>query len=367
MLCKPVVDFFLGSLSPSGFSGWFAQAAAEPGITAYLIKAGPGCGKSTLMRRLCAADAAHAAPRGTARIERIHCSSDPDSLDGVLMTDVGALFLDATAPHTLDCKYPGAAERVVSLYDALDSRYLAAKRDKILALGAHNSALLQQAAASYALACGLLTQRRALAAQTLDTQKLQRFGRYLAAKTMPRRHGAAPGAQEHRLLSAPTPQGLVVYRDTIAMLACTVYVLQDPYGAACAPLLAQLARHARANGYDAILCHCATDQTRLDHLIVPGLELAFVTANPWHPMDLPGQKNLHMRRFLDGDGLRARYGDLARQRRCADTLLKRTFALQAEAKSVHDALEKYYIAAADFNAIEAVEQKLEAELFSRNA
>lgn len=51
MPCKPVLDFFLGALAPCGFRGWFAEAAAEPGHTAYLIKAGPGCGKSTLIDR----------------------------------------------------------------------------------------------------------------------------------------------------------------------------------------------------------------------------------------------------------------------------------------------------------------------------
>ena len=56
------VDFFLGALSPAGFTGWFAQAAAEDGQTAWLIKAGPGCGKSTLMRRLL--DAAGDPPAG---------------------------------------------------------------------------------------------------------------------------------------------------------------------------------------------------------------------------------------------------------------------------------------------------------------
>ncbi len=50
---KPVVvDFFLGALAPSGFSGWFAQAAAEPGTKPWLIKAGPGCGKSTFLKSL---------------------------------------------------------------------------------------------------------------------------------------------------------------------------------------------------------------------------------------------------------------------------------------------------------------------------
>ena len=363
MYCKPVVDFFLGALSPSGFSGWFHEAAADPAVTAYLVKAGPGCGKSTLMRRLAAADAAHTCERGAARIERIHCSSDPDSLDGVLCTDVGALFLDATAPHTLDCRYPGAAERVVSLYDALDNGYLAAHRGEILAAGRRNSALLQQAGAQFALACGVLTQRRALAAQALDTDKMRRFGRYLAGKTMPARRHAAPGKQEHRLLSAPTPQGLTAYRETVVSLADTVYALQDPCGVA-APLLRQLAEHARTNGYDAILCHCATDQTKLDHLLIPSLRLAFATSNPWHPMELPGQKNLHMRRFLCPEAARTLRADLNAARRTADALLGRTCALQAKAKAVHDELEKYYITAADFTAVEAVRLALEKELFA---
>ena len=67
----PVVDFFLGALSPSGFSGWFAQAAAEPGARPWLIKAGPGCGKSTFMRRIAEKAAAQPADRG-AYVERIH-------------------------------------------------------------------------------------------------------------------------------------------------------------------------------------------------------------------------------------------------------------------------------------------------------
>lgn len=364
MLCKPVVDFFLGALSPSGFTGWFAQAAAEPGVTAYLVKAGPGCGKSTLMRRLSVADAMQPTERGKERIERIHCSSDPDSLDGVLFTDIGALFLDATAPHTLDCKYPGAVECVVSLYDALDNSYLHEHRETILTVAAKNSALLQQASASFALACGLLKQRRELASQSLDTVKLQRFGRYLACRTMPARRHCAPGVQSHRLLSAPTPQGLVLYSDTVCALADTIYALQDPYGAAAPLLLTQLAEHAQANGYDAILCHCSTDQTRLDHLLLPDLHLAFVTSDDWHSMDLPGQKNLHMRRFLDPEILKAERHTLRGQKHGVDALLKRTFSLQARAKAEHDELEKYYIAATDFSVVNDIRQKLEQKLFN---
>ena len=50
------IDFFLGATTPAGFKGYFEPLRREPGMQMYLIKSGPGCGKSTLMKRL-----AHAA------------------------------------------------------------------------------------------------------------------------------------------------------------------------------------------------------------------------------------------------------------------------------------------------------------------
>ncbi|MFR5988918.1 MAG: hypothetical protein ACLUGP_00395 [Faecalibacterium prausnitzii] len=46
------VDFFLGTTTPAGFKGYFEPLRQEPGMQMYLIKSGPGCGKSTLMKRL---------------------------------------------------------------------------------------------------------------------------------------------------------------------------------------------------------------------------------------------------------------------------------------------------------------------------
>jgi len=46
------IDFFLGATTPAGFKGYFEPLRHEPGMQMYLIKSGPGCGKSTLMKRL---------------------------------------------------------------------------------------------------------------------------------------------------------------------------------------------------------------------------------------------------------------------------------------------------------------------------
>ena len=45
-------DFFLGATTPAGFKGYFEALRREPGMQMYLIKSGPGCGKSTLMKQL---------------------------------------------------------------------------------------------------------------------------------------------------------------------------------------------------------------------------------------------------------------------------------------------------------------------------
>lgn len=356
----PVLDFFLGALSPSGFSGWFAEAAAEPGAKPRLIKAGPGCGKSTFMRCI-GEEGVKTAPDG-AMVEQIHCSSDADSLDGVRLPD-GTLYLDATAPHTLDCKYPGAAERVVSFYDTLDNAYLEEHSAEILALGNQNSELLQRAAADFALACGLLQRRRQYAARTLDAEKLDRFTARLAARLMPRRRGCRPGTQRIRLLSAPTPDGIRVFSDTVTKAADTIYVVHDAYGAASARMMKHLADRARQAGYEAYVCRCASDQRRIDHLLLPGLRLAFLTSNTWHPMNFPGQKNIHAARFMNGRQLAARRGALQYQKRIASQLIARTCQTQAEAKRIHDELEKYYIRATDFQAVDAIRARQEAELF----
>ena len=96
--------FFLGANSSQGFVSFFPNATSDPAIAHnYVFKGGPGCGKSTAMRRV----VDEAAQRGLRR-EIIYCSSDPGSLDGALFPTIGAAVYDGTAPHTIELAFPGA-------------------------------------------------------------------------------------------------------------------------------------------------------------------------------------------------------------------------------------------------------------------
>ena len=108
--------FFLGANSAEGFYGLYDQLLDARLYDLIILKGTPGCGKSTFMRRAAAA----LEERGLETVY-IHCSGDPDSLDGVIFPAIGTAIVDGTAPHVLEPRYALAHERYVDLSQCCDS------------------------------------------------------------------------------------------------------------------------------------------------------------------------------------------------------------------------------------------------------
>ena len=221
------IDFFLGATTPAGFKGYFEPLRHEPGMQMYLIKSGPGCGKSTLMKRL-----ARAAEQRGELTQRIHCASDPDSLDGVILPGQHRAIVDATAPHVVEPDAPGADEVVVSLYHTIDAEKLHQCTDEVKALFARNALLRSRAARYIASAGSLLLDSRRAEACSANFDKVRRYVKRLCTRVMPRTEGI--GSEELRLLSAVTPKGEMFYQGTAQALADKFIVFRDDYGAVSA-------------------------------------------------------------------------------------------------------------------------------------
>lgn len=342
------IDFFLGTTTPAGFKGYFESLRRESGMQMYLLKSGPGCGKSTLMKRL-----AHQAEQCGILTERIHCASDPDSLDGVVLPEADRSIVDATPPHSLEPAAPGADEVVISLYHTLDTPALHSHIGEIKKLFECNTALRARAARYVASAGSLLLDSRRAEACCADFEKVRHYVKRLCARLLPRTD--RPGRESLRLLSAMTPKGEVFYQNTVQSFADKIIVFRDEYGAVSRLLLELIRAEALTRGYELITCPCAMHpEDKIDHIIIPALRLAFMTDNSWHPVHLSGIQSVRCSRFLDREhlaGYRARLR--FNQRACAE-LLEQASTLMAQAKSCHDELETYYRSAVDFAEVDRI-------------
>ena len=92
MQAEAKVCFYLGANSPTGFYSLYSELLPpETASVIYILKGGPGCGKSTLMRQVM--------EEKGASVEYIACSGDPDSLDAVVFPALNTAIVDGTAPH----------------------------------------------------------------------------------------------------------------------------------------------------------------------------------------------------------------------------------------------------------------------------
>lgn len=349
-------DFFLGATTPAGFKGYFEALRKEPGIRMYLIKSGPGCGKATMMKRLAQQAEANGEP-----IERVHCASDPDSLDGVIFLNKKAAIVDATAPHVVEPDAPGADEVVVSLYHTINAGAIHPHCDEVKELFRKNAVLRSRASRYVASAGSLLLDSRRAEACSANFEKVRRYVKRLCARVLPRTDGTP--SEELRLLSAITPKGIVFYKNTVEVLADRTVVFHDDYGAVSRLLLELIRAEALARGYHIITCPCAMHpEDKIDHIIIPSLRLAFLTDNRWHPVQIPGVQAVRCTRFVDRENLSGYRARLRFNERAAAELLEQAIALMAQAKSCHDELETYYRAAVDFAQVEQVTQECKAML-----
>jgi hypothetical protein len=98
---------FLGAATPKGAVDFVPNLTA--GLKRYLVKGRAGSGKSTLLKKL----AAEGIKRGV-DVEIYHCGFDPNSLDMIIVRELGFAIFDSTAPHEY---FPDrATDEIVDMY-----------------------------------------------------------------------------------------------------------------------------------------------------------------------------------------------------------------------------------------------------------
>lgn len=129
--------YFAAANTYRGFVSYFDYIfRSEDFSRIYVLKGGPGTGKSSLMKSV-----AKELIQNSCKVEMIYCSSDPKSLDGIIVTNQNGkiAIIDGTAPHERDAKIPCAIDEIINLSDNLDAAFLISQKDKIIELNKEKS------------------------------------------------------------------------------------------------------------------------------------------------------------------------------------------------------------------------------------
>ena len=348
--------FFLGANTPYGFRSLFHELYdPSDGWRAYILKGGPGTGKSTFMKTIAAkCDAAGVG------YETIRCASDPNSLDAIRIESKKICIADGTAPHVIEPKYPGAVETTLDLSAFWNADALRENRGEIVRLFTENAADHRRCVRFLQAAESLSRDVRRIALECVDTDKIERYASRFASRRFGVPRGVV-GREVTRYLSAVTPEGIYIHRDTLDALCDEVLVVEDPYGAASTVLLACLRRYALGAGLDAIVCPCPLHpDAGPQHLLIPQLRLGIVTENAFHRFD--GTSKVHASRFTDAGALRAHRSRITFSRRTEKELIEEAVAACSDALHVHNELESYYTHAMDYDAVTRLAEKTAAEI-----
>ena len=352
MQAEDKIRFFLGANSPQGFYSLYDHLIdPKQANSIYILKGGPGCGKSSLMRRI----GARAEEMGE-QVEYIHCSGDPDSLDGVVLHGEKTAIVDGTAPHVIEPNYPGVVDSYVNLGNCYDRIGLTTVKSEIMGCMTGYKDCYKRAYRCLNAAAGITEDMRSiLATQALEEKAAKRAHGILGREV--RTPGTGTGQVIQRFLGAITHQGSLIYYTTADALCKRVYILEDSFGLSHL-MLTHLLTGTTHSGYDVIACPSPMAPDRLEHLIIPELSLAFLSVTPGFLYHKRPYRRIRMDAMADPDLIRRNKTRLRFSRKISAALIDEAVESLAQAKAMHDDLEALYNPYVDFDRVYQIADEL---------
>jgi energy-coupling factor transporter ATP-binding protein EcfA2 len=354
-----VKNYYAGGNTARGFHSFF-DSNLQGLARLFILKGGPGTGKSSLMKKI----GEEWAKRGY-DIEFIHCSSDNQSIDGVIIPMLKVGIVDGTAPHVIEPAAPGAVEEYINLGEAWDSEKLASSKGNIVKLTGKMKDSFQTAYSTFAEALSIHDEWEKIYINSMDFHKADRLTGNLIDKFFGKIKLNKTSDVRHRYLGAATPKGAVDFVPNLTEGLSKRYFIKGRPGSGKSTMLKKLAAVAEERGFDVEVYHCGFDPHSLDMVIVRELSFAIFDSTAPHEYFPSGGTDeiIDMYEELIAPGTDEIFADEIEEiagRYSAK--MKEAISYLANAKSLHDELEDIYVGAMDFRVVDGIQEKIQAEI-----
>ncbi len=351
--------FFAAANTYDGFVSFFSEIFDTETLNKLIVlKGGPGVGKSTIMKNVAKA----AIERGFSPV-CYHCSSDPSSLDGVLVKELSFAVIDGTAPHTFEPKFAGAKGKILNLGEAWDTRLLEESKDKICSLSGIKENCYERAYLLFAAAENVIKEEMSISALCVNYEKIRRASDKFASKHF--KNASHHTKIRHIVTSACSKSGKVRFF-TPEESALHNYFVKDVKKTADV-FFKLLYENALGRVPEMCVGVHELNPDRINCLYFPTLSLSVSVYEDEYcaGLEKAGKeyKIINLGRFFDLALYRKSRAKYRFAEKCEKSLMKEAFSELKTAGEIHAELEKIYGEATDYEKITLYENKLIKELF----
>ncbi|WP_088072220.1 PRK06851 family protein [Gottfriedia luciferensis] len=357
-----ILNYYAGGNTAKGFYNLY-DSALEGLDKVYILKGGPGSGKSTLMKSV----GEFIVNKGI-NIEYLHCSSDTNSVDGLIIPKFQVGIVDGTSPHVIEPKAPGVIEEYVNLGVAWDSKKLSAHKETILSLNSDISIKFQTAYDTFAAALKAHDEIEEIYISNMDFIEANKLTDELIALFYSDEYNPSKVSNvKHRFLGAATPSGAVDFVQNLTEDIEKRYFIKGRAGSGKSTMLKKIAAMGEERGFDVEIYHCGFDPNSLDMVIIPEKSIAIFDSTAPHEY-FPDRENdeiIDMYERCITPGTDEKFSiEIERTTNLYKNKMKEAISYLAEAKILRDELEAIYIGAMDFSKVEMIQVELLKEIES---
>lgn len=337
---------FAGSNTSKGFYSCFDSVFNPSELNhIYILKGGPGVGKSSFMKKF-----AVEMLKKNYSAEFVHCSSDNESLDGIIIPELKIALVDGTAPHTIDPVIPGAVDEIINLGAFIDSNQLKKYKNQIVQIN-KNKTMLYKSAYRYLKAAGIISEEiNAIHDSLVDTDKFEVICNDAKAKMLDADAALKKKSKIKRLFSeAYTANGYINHTASLCH-GKRIWSVVGENTSYTSEMLKLLADEASKKGYDIELCCMPMNPDTPQHIHIPEINL-FITCSGNHAI-ADSEEVFDIHEIMNTENLKNRISEIENNLHLFDLLIKIALDKLSETKKYHELLEVFYINSMDFNGVD---------------